>query len=807
MHNAAMERLSSSDKKNRAKRSLTFADAGLSLHLAEGWLALFLFVLMVYSVIWCIQAAGWVDNLGILSLIALIGLLIGIWSTKQRLLSAPLVYSVAVFIGIALSLWQMMLVFYAGDIVKSMEGVLRWPSLIITGHTNQDPSMYFVALILTGYLLTYISALLLYRWRLPWLLVIVNAIVLLFNLNGMQSSSMIFLVLFLVSALLLLLRFNLYESIQFWERKGLRYADGVSWDIMKAGIWITIGILIFAWLLPGQYLEPQLAQLWTSSGLMNQVSNTFGQGSGPNIPSPGSFGNTLVLGGNPNLTNQVVFKVKTSDEQPQYLAFITYNSYNHGWSISDVSAKYQIDANTVLAADSQDTHTVQQNVEVVTPPREEQPYLIGASDVVEMSLSANILDGDGGIVAWLGNTDLKAGSTYTATSLVSSADVASLEDIPMPADAPAYTPSPNTDVPAPIEYYVPSVVRDFTQIPDYLKENKQILTLAQKIVNDAGAKTMYDKVSAIETYLRTHYTYNTNISPPLGIDPVLWFLFDNPQHDGYCTYFSTAMTLLVRSLGIPAREVAGYASGTYDSGQYIIHGVDAHSWTQVYFAGYGWINFEPSATFKQFARPLANQYSSIGSSDVGSGQTPATLPTTDPKHIHALDNSDSGGSVISAQQSELQLRTLLDSLLVALLILFLLGGSVFVFWWRRLFSRYSLATQLYGRVCTLADWAGIWRQPSQTPYEYLHTLSVSALPVAKDATALERLGDIYVRERWADPESEDHPQRSGEIDELPLLWKSVRLHLMRYVLLHPVFLRRSMELPGKFIERWRKKRS
>ena len=142
---------------------------------------------------------------------------------------------------------------------------------------------------------------------------------------------------------------------------------------------------------------------------------------------------------------------------------------------------------------------------------------------------------------------------------------------------------------------------------------------------------------------------------------------------------------------------------------------------------------------------------------------------------------------------------------MALLILLLLGGSAFVFWWRRLFRQYSLASQLYGRVCMLADWSGIRRQPSQTPYEYLHGLSASVLPSVKDTTALERLGDIYVRERWADPNSEDHLLSDGEINQLPLLWKHVRLHLFRYVLLHPVFLRRALKLPGKFIAHLRKK--
>jgi hypothetical protein len=53
----------------------------------------------------------------------------------------------------------------------------------------------------------------------------------------------------------------------------------------------------------------------------------------------------------------------------------------------------------------------------------------------------------------------------------------------------------------------------------------------------------------------------------------------------------------------------------------------------------------------------------------------------------------------------------------------------------------------------------------------------------------ERLGDIYSRERWADPESPEHPKRTGEAGELPALWLPLQRQLMLYVLRHPRFLR------------------
>ena len=66
------------------------------------------------------------------------------------------------------------------------------------------------------------------------------------------------------------------------------------------------------------------------------------------------------------------------------------------------------------------------------------------------------------------------------------------------------------------------------------------------------------------------------------------------------------MTIMARELGMPARVVVGYTSGTYDAKTqtWVVRGSNAHAWTQIYFDGYGWINFEPSPSFPTFVRPL-----------------------------------------------------------------------------------------------------------------------------------------------------------------------------------------------------------
>jgi hypothetical protein len=74
-----------------------------------------------------------------------------------------------------------------------------------------------------------------------------------------------------------------------------------------------------------------------------------------------------------------------------------------------------------------------------------------------------------------------------------------------------------------------------------------------------------------------------------------YFLFGLQK--GYCDYYATAMVVMARAAGLPARFVTGYASGSYDlsRAQYIVTEADAHSWVEIYFPDLGWVEFEPTA--------------------------------------------------------------------------------------------------------------------------------------------------------------------------------------------------------------------
>jgi transglutaminase-like putative cysteine protease len=110
-----------------------------------------------------------------------------------------------------------------------------------------------------------------------------------------------------------------------------------------------------------------------------------------------------------------------------------------------------------------------------------------------------------------------------------------------------------------------------------------------------GTTNEFDTVMALTSYLQHNYTYTLDLPRvPAGRDPVDWFLFD--VKTGYCEQFATAETMMLRSLGIPARLATGYATGSYDSvlNQAVVRERDAHAWVEVWFGSHGWVPVDPT---------------------------------------------------------------------------------------------------------------------------------------------------------------------------------------------------------------------
>jgi len=292
--------------------------------------------------------------------------------------------------------------------------------------------------------------------------------------------------------------------------------------------------------------------------------------------------------------------------------------------------------------------------------------------------------------------------------------------------------------------------------PDYIKAKYLQLpsTLPQR-VKDLAHKLLdnipnpYDRAEALETYLRSppfQYSPQVKATPP-GRDPVDYFLFDLKQD--FCEYFASAMVIMLREEGIPARLVEGFTTGTYDaaSGEYVVREQDAHAWVEVYFPQYGWIEFEPTPSQPPFARvdsSLGAGGGDAGTGDGGDAGDPNAADRVNRGESELDQGGDgsgfSGDSVVAVVRA-IDPRPILG-LLVFLLIL--LALAVVRFNWR--FRSYGPIESAWAKTRLLASYVGYPPHHSQTTYEFASALG-AALP--ETAEPVHTIAEARVRERYS----------------------------------------------------------
>lgn len=124
------------------------------------------------------------------------------------------------------------------------------------------------------------------------------------------------------------------------------------------------------------------------------------------------------------------------------------------------------------------------------------------------------------------------------------------------------------------------------EIPERLSRLSRQLT--------AGTADPRRKAQAILDYLQENLTYSKEVErPPRDWDGVDWFVFESKQ--GYCDYFATAMTVMCRAAGVPARFVTGYVTGSITADNWFeVRQEDAHAVVEVWVDGYGWLQMDPT---------------------------------------------------------------------------------------------------------------------------------------------------------------------------------------------------------------------
>lgn len=318
------------------------------------------------------------------------------------------------------------------------------------------------------------------------------------------------------------------------------------------------------------------------------------------------------LGGKPNPSETPVMQVSTP--KTVYLRGTVYNRYNgHGWQNTTGGRRYlwqsrrmaelrselfdetlppdsvqnSLSETSVVSvrmlADSASTLFVPQRVRELNPGGETVPYFSNSSEIF---ITRNLQAGD----TWEVSAPL-----YTSTD----PGIGTLTEICTTLGDPRWENIRNT----------------YTELPSHLEQ--PVRELADKVT--AYANTPFEKAIALQNYLRRNFKYTLNVGEhPENIDFVTSFLLDTKE--GYCTYFASAMTVLCRMAGLPARYVEGYLAVPNEYGEALVTGMNAHAWTEVYFAGFGWLTFD--------ATPGSNSSATQGGTQF---DTPKSTPTPTPE--------------------------------------------------------------------------------------------------------------------------------------------------------------------------------
>jgi transglutaminase-like putative cysteine protease len=392
---------------------------------------------------------------------------------------------------------------------------------------------------------------------------------------------------------------------QRWERSNTHYPQRVRSNTTWLALGLSLALVAVAAITPSVSVarivelardltgvQPVEEEVARSLGLEPQSGPASAELTILDARRSGGLPTRHLIGAGPELSEQVVMIVSIESAPTEtttdgadplkpvfYWRSLTYERYtDRGWSADYAGRVKYAAGETAVPASAAHRHGLRVNVRRVG---DNSALLYVAGDLVTADRGFR--------VAWRlvpskgGSGDLYGAlieaETYRADSL-----------LPLASEA---------DLRAAGQDYLSWVVERYLDLPDSVPD--RVLALASDLT--ATGPTPYDRALAIERYLR-RFPYTLDLpSPPTDRDLVDYFLFD--LRKGYCDYYATAMVVLARAAGLPARLVTGYASGTYDEAesQYVVTEAAAHAWVEIYFPNYGWIEFEPTAGLPAIARP------------------------------------------------------------------------------------------------------------------------------------------------------------------------------------------------------------
>ena len=556
-----------------------------------------------------------------------------------------------------------------------------------------------------------------------------------------EHRDLVPLVAFAAAALLLTLAMTSAARRRRWARSRMVEGQGVSVAMARRGWAATVATVLVAWALTSIAVGAPLQDAWRAAGQWwtEQRAPSFGFRPGA------SFDREFAISAQFNPTMEEVAVVSGS-RTAGYLRIVTHDTYTGvGWTqggqrVAHVGggdplltdASLEVATDTGGAAPTIVTITLDRDVSAILLPV--QPVSVSPPSTVTRSAA-------GPFLVSVEVPDQSAGDSYQVTSL---SEAASAEGLAGAG-----------------ELY-PSSLAPYLALEGVSQRTRD---LAIRLT--AAKSTPYHRAVALVEYLRgadPRYATRSELPPPgSDRDSVDFFLFDARGRVGFCEQFASAMVLLARSAGIPARLARGYVGGDpRESGAFQVRHRNGHAWAELYFPGHGWQVFEATPAVPRVGRGERP----ISSREPAESQ-PASPSASPSVPVERSPESSAG----SGSGEDWAIAGLAGVAVVA-------AVAVLGLAWRLRRGRHRARRPapppdlLWERLARGARRAGLVRRPSQTAYEFAGWMR-HVLPELDPEISL--LASAYVAERYAPPGA-----RRSPVHDLPDAWRRVRSGLLRF---------------------------
>lgn len=571
----------------RGARLRRFAvDAPRLLMSWEDWFTLVPALVTYAALAVAVQQAGWVRDFPTIAPTVIGAMVVGLAAARTRA-SQWLVQPAALLLGLALVMTTAQ-PYAAGDaftdrVADLVARMREWVSVVRAGDVSTDNFPFVLMVHGLAAIGAYTAAWAIFRWRNAWLAVIPAGAGLLAiiatnaTVTAIEERSSWALVMFSIGALLLVARIHLQRSLAGWDRERVDRPEWLSAQAAQLALALTVVMVVVAWLLPsgGQAAATERALSAVASPfqrLADPVERLFANlaGGGGNFHK---FGTTLAIRGDVELGKRVLFEVRGD-----FTGLVRGTSYDRytgaGWKATEREARETTAGEAITAGVEgrayRDRTVTELNVTVFDD--EEALFSTGTPLGANIDARADLPRSFPGDIERLrAREDFSNGDRYRVIGSVSLAAPDQLR-----ADSTAY----------------PEWVRErYLQLPDDLPE--RVANEAAAAAEAAGAANPYDLALAIQTRLREFEIDFSVPSAPSRRDAVD-YLLDELQR-GYFDYFATAMTVMLRTQGVPARIAVGYLLDPADfdpsDGSFSVRKNDAYSWVEAFFPTYGWVEF------------------------------------------------------------------------------------------------------------------------------------------------------------------------------------------------------------------------